>query len=83
MGIHQVSSIEYLEIPDQNIAILAYTKQFEMKMDRFIILLLNGDVLLHQQIDEKMKGEAPNSFVILGNNLIFVENKKTINIYGW
>lgn len=83
IGIHQIIAIEYAEILDENVAILAYTKQFNRQLDRFLILLLNGEVLLHQQIDEKMKGIAPNSFVIFNNNLIFVENKKTINIYGW
>ena len=70
---------EYLE-KDELIAFTYYSLK-DKKLDRFMFLIKNGNLLLHQKTDEGMDGIATESFFLFGKFLIFVKNRNTLVIH--
>lgn len=78
MGVVVSLAAEYLETKDH--VIFSYYKGKEI-YSRFIIVVKEGEVVLHVQMDQDMKGVSTESFLTYQNLLIFAENRQTLQVY--
>jgi hypothetical protein len=75
-----VKAVEYLEYNDY-IIISFYTKEGEKLQNRLILLDKNAFLLLDLMLDQNLEGIGTQTFLVLNNQLIFVQSKTQIKIY--
>jgi len=68
-----VAALEYLE-HDGRIFISCYTRESGLA-NYLLVLSLDGEMLLHEKLDESLKGIGQDTFFILAGCVIFVKNK--------
>jgi hypothetical protein len=74
-----VVALEYLEY-DSKIFISYYTKENDLA--NFLLVLSHaGELLLHEKLDESLKGIGQDTFFILSGCVIFVKNKRELISY--
>lgn len=77
-----VGSCDYLEW-DEYFAVSANTKdEAGYTLDLFVFNL-TGELLLHESLEEGMKGLATGTFFIVNQALIFVKGKRNLTIYSF
>lgn len=75
-----VGACEYLEF--QEYLCISYFRQSGKVFENYILIArTSGEVIACMEIDKNLKGIAKDTFFILDNQLIFVSNKGTLNIY--
>lgn len=79
-NITSVGPVGYFE-KDQHI-IISYHIKSDRSFNRYLIWLHQGIEVLHEMIDEEMKGYSHESFFTFGNYLIFIKNRKHLLIYN-
>jgi hypothetical protein len=83
-GYQPILKIDYLEYRDW-IVVACYEKADSTAastyLTRKLLVVRGNETMLHEVLDQKMKGVADESFICLQNHLIFVQDRKTINIY--
>jgi hypothetical protein len=79
LSIHPVLGAEYLE-NEEDILFTTYEK-INKHYNRILLWIRNGQVLLKKVIDKNMKGVSLESFVTFEKKLIFVEDRKTLQVY--
>lgn len=80
LGIVMVSACDYLEYAEH--AFVAYHGQAADELEHFMLVLNKaGEVVFHQKRDWGLKGLVSGTFFIVGEQLIFVEGKRTLNSY--
>jgi hypothetical protein len=80
LSIAMVSACDYLEYGDH--AFVAYHSQVAGELEHFMLVLnKTGEVVFHQKRDWGLKGLVSEAFFIVGERLIFVEGKRTLNSY--
>ena len=78
-NIEPKGEVAYLEI-DHHILILYYKDNHDL-FDKYLLWLMGEKVLQEFVLDLKVNGISAESFMVLANKLIFVQNKNKINIY--
>ena len=80
-GIDIVSSgpIGYQEY--QSSILIAYHQGSADKLSRHLLWIRDGEVYLHQMLDQSMKGYSQESFLTIGRYLIFVVDRKQLVIH--
>jgi hypothetical protein len=74
-----VVALEYLEY-DSKIFISYYTKENDLA-NYLLVLSHAGELLLHEKLDESLKGIGQDTFFILSGCVIFVKNKRELISY--
>ncbi len=74
-----VLGLEYLE--KENFLILSYYLKGKNKYDRFVAVFKHGDIILNKCIDRNMEGISTESFFLMENDMIFVENRDTLAVW--
>jgi hypothetical protein len=74
-------AVEYLEKDD--LIVLSYYLRTAKEYDRYLMVLQNEEVVLDRKIDRGMKGLSTESFFLFGNQLIFVEDRITLQVYEY
>lgn len=80
LGIEIVKACDYLE--HKGYAFIAYHIQSDGGLEHFLLVVTQeGEVVLDQKRDEALKGLVSGAFFIAGEQLIFVEGRKTLKSY--
>jgi len=74
-----VLGLEYLE--KESFLISSYYVKSGNKYDRFIAVFKHGDNVFNQCIDRNMEGISTESFFLMGNDMIFIENRDTLAVW--
>jgi hypothetical protein len=74
-----VVALEYLEY-NSKILISYYTKENDLA-NYLLVLSHAGELLLHEKLDESLKGIGQDTFFILSGCVIFVKNKRELISY--
>jgi hypothetical protein len=75
-----VAGVEYREWLDENI-VINYYLQNSQGLERWLMVLKNGEQVFHVCQDKQMNGFASGSFFTFANRLIFVKESKTLEVY--
>jgi len=74
-----VSALEYLEA-NGFIFVSYYVSEIDL-VNYLLVLSMDGNVVLHEKLDEHLKGIGLDTFFILSGFLIFVKNKRELVSY--
>jgi hypothetical protein len=74
-----VLGCEYQEV--NNHLIISYYVKEQNHLTRHLLVLTDGKAVYSDVQDKELKGFAPGSFFTFQNHLIFVRNKRELNIY--
>ncbi len=80
IGEELVVGCEYQEV--NNHLFISYYVKNQTTFTRHLLVLTDGQEVYHEVQDKEMKGFAPGSFFTFQNHLIFVCNKRELNIYA-
>lgn len=75
-----VVALEYLE--HDSLIFISYNVTENGLVNYLLVLSLNGDVLLHEKLDEPQKGIGLDTFFILNGCLFFVKNRRELVSYS-
>lgn len=75
-----VVALEYLE--HDSLIFISYNVTKNGLVNYLLVLTLNGDVLLHEKLDEPQKGIGLDTFFILNGCLFFVKNRRELVSYS-
>ena len=79
-GISSVAGIEYTEW--RNFIVVGYYKANARLLDRYLLLLKgDGSDVFHDKIDQGMQGVVFESFFTFTDYLVFVKERKELNVY--
>jgi hypothetical protein len=79
LGINVVLGLEYLE--QDNYLISSYYLKNGNKYDRYIVVFKHGESIFNKCIDRNMDGISTESFFLMENEMIFVENRDTLAVW--
>ena len=71
--------VAYLEIGYH--ILMNYYYQDGDSLNKSLVWLANEQLVIHEDIDQNMKGISSESFIVLGKKLIFVSNRNNLKVY--
>jgi len=75
-----VEQLDYLEF--KNYIVISYLIKINIKLSRFLLILSqDGEILLHQIIDNELQGKQTEVFFIVNDFLIAIANRKKLLIF--
>ena|GEM_PF-5649022 len=77
-----VGMVEYLEWADDRMLVSYYIEAAEGLMQYVLITDKEGKVVLHDCIDEKLKGMALDVFMVMDKQCIYIKNKTQLCVYN-
>ena len=80
LNLTPVVALEYLEL-DTFIFVSYYVAEGDL-VNYLLVLSADGKVLLHEKLDEHLKGIGLDTFFILSGCVIFVRNKRELVSYS-
>ena len=80
MGEEPVLGVEYMETGQA--IVFTYYLQRQNYYERYLLMIQNEEIKLHVQLDDQMKGLATGSFMIFDHYLIYIINRKELQVYA-
>lgn len=82
MNVDLVGSCDYLEW-GQYFAVAVNTQNAAGYSLDLFVFTLSGELLIHQLLEQNLKGLSTGTFFIVNQELIFVEGKRNLVVYGF
>ncbi len=80
-GAIEYAEVAHLEVLDEGMIISYYVGEAHNLANFLIVLDSNGNIVLKELLDEKLKGIGLGTFFIMSGHLVYVRNKRELVIY--